>query len=87
MQSKAAILDPPFIQPPGVTAYPTMPLTGREQQVLHGMWDGLSAEKIAERLTITRNTVLEHKRRIFVKFNANCATQVLRRAVQAKLLH
>ena len=87
MPSKAALLTPSFIQPLGVTTYPAMPLTGREQQVLHGMWDGLSAEKIAGRLSIARNTVLEHKRRIFVKFHANNSTQVLRRAVQAKLLH
>ena len=87
MESKTALLNPTFIPPADVPSYPVRPLTSREQEVLRGMWDCLSAEKIAERLNITRNTVLEHKRRIFFKFNARSSMQVIRLAVQAKLLH
>lgn len=87
MQSKTAILEPPSMQPPARPCFPLRPLSVREQEVLLGMWDCLGTAGIAERMRIKPSTVLEHKRRLFGKFNASSAIEVIRRAVEAKLLH
>jgi LuxR family maltose regulon positive regulatory protein len=55
-------------------------LTPRELQVLHLIGDGLSNQEIAERLTVTLNTVKKHTSHIYGKLGARSRTQALSRA-------
>ncbi|MFZ0771777.1 MAG: response regulator transcription factor [Candidatus Sulfotelmatobacter sp.] len=46
---------------------PEAPLTSREEEILHFIWDGLSNKEIASRLSITPNTVKNHVHNLLEK--------------------
>lgn len=54
------------------------PLTQREQQVLHGIKEGLSNKVIAERLYISVETVKTHVKKIYQKLEVNNRLDIVR---------
>jgi len=52
-------------------------LTRREKEVLHLMADGLRNKEIADRLTISEQTVLTHVKNIFVKLGVSDRTKAV----------
>ena len=54
------------------------PLTQREQQVLHGVEEGLSNKIIAERLNISTETVKTHVKKIYQKLEVNNRLDIVR---------
>ena len=62
------------------------PLTRREIEVLHLICDGLSNREIAQRLTVTLNTVKKHSSHIYGKLGVSSRAQAIVRA-QALGLH
>ncbi len=61
-------------------------LTSREVDVLALLAEGLANKAIAFRLNISRRTVEGHISRIFSKVGASCRTELLRYAVQHRLV-
>jgi len=53
------------------------PLTVRELEVLHLMYEGLSNQEISNRLFISINTVKTHTRRIYGKLDVNNRSQAV----------
>jgi LuxR family maltose regulon positive regulatory protein len=62
------------------------PLTPREQEVLHLICAGLSNREIAERLTVTLNTVKKHTSNLYDKLGVRSRTQAIARAQTLDLL-
>jgi LuxR family maltose regulon positive regulatory protein len=56
------------------------PLTRRELEVLHAICDGLSNREIAERLTVTLNTVKKHSSHVYGKLGVASRAQAIVRA-------
>ena len=56
------------------------PLTRRELDVLNAICDGLSNREIAERLTVTLNTVKKHSSHIYGKLGVSSRAQAIVRA-------
>ena len=54
------------------------PLTGREQQVLHAIEEGLTNKVIAERLNISLETVKTHVKKIYQKLEVNNRLDIVR---------
>jgi DNA-binding NarL/FixJ family response regulator len=64
----------------------TEPLTQRERQVLAMLANGLSNRRIAERLTISENTVKAHVAAILAKFGATSRTEAVTIGVRLGLV-
>ncbi len=64
----------------------TEPLTERERQVLGMLANGLSNRRIAERLTISENTVKAHVAAILAKFGATTRTEAVTIGVRLGLV-
>jgi DNA-binding NarL/FixJ family response regulator len=62
-------------------------LTGREQDVLDLLAEGLSNQRIADRLAISPHTVKFHIASIYDKLDARTRTQAVRHALDRGLLH
>jgi len=62
------------------------PLTPREQDVLRLICAGLSNREIAERLTVTLNTVKKHTSNLYSKLGVRSRTQAIARAQALDLL-
>jgi NarL family two-component system response regulator LiaR len=62
------------------------PLTGREQEVLPLLAEGLNNGEIAERLTISRSTVRFHVSNILAKLGATSRAQAVAVAIKHKLV-
>ena len=62
-------------------------LTHREQDVLDLLAEGLSNQRIAERLGISAHTVKFHIASIYDKLDARTRTQAVRHAIDRGLLH
>ncbi|GAA4213298.1 helix-turn-helix transcriptional regulator [Actinocatenispora rupis] len=75
-------LRPPARRPSG----PIVRLTGREQQVLRSLCEGLTNEEIAEELSIGADTVKTHVRRLYDKLGARRRTQAVALALRAGLV-
>jgi DNA-binding NarL/FixJ family response regulator len=58
------------------------PLSARERELLPLLAQGLTNREIAERLTISRNTVRSHVEHILVKLDANDRTQAAVRGIE-----
>ncbi|MEU6123872.1 response regulator transcription factor [Streptomyces sp. NPDC047123] len=74
---------PPAATPPAVPAVPpTVPLTGRERDVLDLLATGMTNAQIAERLLLSRSTVKDHVSSVLAKLGASNRIQaaVLARA-------
>ena len=74
----------PTSQPPGTQPL-AEPLTERELDVLHLICSGLSNREIAERLTVTLNTVKKHSSHIYGKLGVSSRAQAIVRAQDLKL--
>ena len=57
---------------------PTVPLTGKEHDVLCGLSEGLMYKEIAGRLSIPLNTVRKRVGSIYVKLHVNCRKNAVR---------
>lgn len=67
--------------------FPDASLTDREQDVLDLLAEGLSNQRIAERLGISPHTVKFHIASIYDKLDARTRTQAVRHALDRGLLH
>jgi DNA-binding NarL/FixJ family response regulator len=61
-------------------------LTPREQDVLTGLWRGLSLPQIAHNLLLAESTVNIHRDRLYKKLGVNSKEQALRVAMAQGLL-
>lgn len=68
------------------TKYPVASLTGREEEILFSVGQGLSNRDIAERLRISSITVRHHLTSIFGKLDVNNRQQLLLRAYECGFL-
>jgi LuxR family maltose regulon positive regulatory protein len=62
------------------------PLTPRELEVLRLICEGLSNREIAERLTVTLNTVKKHTSNLYSKLGVRSRTQAIASARTLNLL-
>jgi DNA-binding NarL/FixJ family response regulator len=60
-------------------------LTGREQEILELMAQGLLKKEIADRLTLSYHTVDTHLRNIYVKLHVNTRTAAVAKALKERL--
>ena len=73
--------------PPGAVANPeSMPLTGREREILGLLVEGLSNAQMSERLHVSLNTVASHLKNIYPKLQVNSRTQAIAYAVSRGVL-
>lgn len=61
-------------------------LSGREQEVLQLMAEGLSNQEIADRLFVSLNTVKTHCSRIFEKLDVKRRTQAIEKSKRMRLI-
>ena len=61
-------------------------LTRRELEILEAMAAGYSNREIAQRLSVSENTVKTHAARVFDKLSARRRTQAVQRAKEAGLI-
>jgi DNA-binding NarL/FixJ family response regulator len=60
----------------------TAALSQREREVVQGVWDGLTAKQIGERLCISEKTVEQHRFHVNRKWGVTNTVQMIRRALQ-----
>jgi len=72
--------------PPKPCVTLTEPLSEREREVLRLITAGLSNQEIAEKLTVTLNTVKAHVRSVYGKLDAHSRVQAVSRARELELL-
>ncbi|GAC1364385.1 MAG: response regulator transcription factor [Herpetosiphon sp.] len=88
------VLHPAYLPPPAAvhiqaattTDQPDEPLTGREQEVLQLLGEGLSNKQIARRLTISEHTVKFHVSAVFGKLGAVSRADAVSRGARRGLL-
>lgn len=61
-------------------------LSKREMEVVQGVWDGLTAKEIGQRLGISDKTVKQHRFNIHQKWGVTNVAQLIRRALQEGLV-
>ena len=61
-------------------------LSGREQEVLQLMAEGLSNQEIADRLFVSLNTIKTHCSRIFEKLDVSRRTQAIEKSKRLRLI-
>lgn len=69
-----------------LTQVATLGLTPRELEILEFMADGLSNREIAERASVSENTVKTHASRVLDKLGAARRTQAIQRAKVLRLI-
>jgi NarL family two-component system response regulator LiaR len=75
-----------LIQKVNEPAQPGLDMTGREKEILALMVEGLSNNKIAERLTINQSTVKFHVSNILGKLGVTSRTEAVAMAVKRRLI-
>lgn len=60
-------------------------LTPRQQQIVDGLVDGLSYKLIADKLSISIDTVRDHIRRIYRTLEVNSKAEVIRKALKGEI--
>lgn len=75
-----------LIQKVNEPARPGLDMTGREKEILALMVEGLSNNKIAERLTINQSTVKFHVSNILAKLGVTSRTEAVALAVRGRLV-
>ena len=68
-------------------AIPVPSLTGRETDILWGIAKGLTYADIADRLGISRNTVLTHIKNIYRKLEVNSRGEAVFTAINQKIIN
>lgn len=61
------------------------PLSGREKEIVEGLVDGLSYKMIADKLSISIDTVRQHIRNIYRKLNVNCKAEVITKSFRGEI--
>jgi DNA-binding NarL/FixJ family response regulator len=61
------------------------PLTAKEQQVIAAMVDGLSYKMIADRLSVTLETVRQHIKNIYRKLQVNSKGEVIVKSLRGEI--
>ncbi len=90
VHTRGAFLTPDLVQtivdrmiessPPSVESRPV--LTEREQEILRLITEGLTGNEIAERLCISRKTVVTHRAHIMEKLGAHNAIELIKHAIR-----
>ena len=62
-----------------VPVVPTAALTAREQEVVQGIEEGLSYQRIADRLFVSLDTVRSHIRQVYRKLEVNSKAELIAR--------
>lgn len=75
-----------LIQKVNEPAQPGLDMTGREKEILALMVEGLSNNKIAERLTINQSTVKFHVSNVLAKLGVASRTEAVALAVKRRLV-
>ncbi len=75
-----------LIQKVNEPAQPGLDMTGREKEILALMVEGLSNNKIAERLTINQSTVKFHVSNILAKLGVTSRTEAVALAVKNRMV-
>jgi len=70
----------------GITDGRKSVLSAREKEILHLIMDGYNNRAIANKLTISENTVRNHLANIFFKLNCNCRTKAIAEASRRGLI-
>lgn len=92
-EALAAVSLKPFTKPATLSAVPRRlhalcePLTGREREVLELLAAGLTNKAIAQRLTVSVNTVQSHVSAILGKLGVDNRTTAVIVAIEAGLIH
>ena len=61
-------------------------LTGRETQILILVAEGLTNQEIADKLFISQQTAISHRKNLLIKFNARNTAELVRLALQSGLI-
>lgn len=61
-------------------------LTRREKEILQLLYDGLNGPQIAEKLFLSHYTIETHRKNLMQKLNVNSTQQLLKLAINQKLL-
>jgi len=61
-------------------------LTGREQEILDLIWSGFKNKEIGQRLKISVKTVEAHRANMMKKIRVSNTAQLLKAAIQGKML-
>lgn len=61
-------------------------LSKREMEVVQGVWDGLTAKEIGQRLGISDKTVKQHQFNIHQKWGVTNVAQLLRKAIESGMV-
>ena len=60
-------------------------LTGRQQQIVNGLVDGLSYKMIADQYMISVETVRDHIKKIYRKLQVNSKAEVIRKKLDGEI--
>jgi DNA-binding NarL/FixJ family response regulator len=61
------------------------PLTNREKEIVVGLVDGLSYKLIADRMSISIETVRYHIKNIYLKLHVNCKAEVITKSLRGEI--
>jgi DNA-binding NarL/FixJ family response regulator len=61
-------------------------LTGRETQILILVAEGLTNQEIADKLFISQQTAISHRKNLLIKFNARNTAELVKLALQSGLI-
>jgi DNA-binding NarL/FixJ family response regulator len=64
---------------------PDSPLTSREKEIVLGLVDGLSYKMIADRTSISLETVRTHIKNIYKKLHVHCKAEVIRKSLNGEI--
>ena len=64
---------------------PESPLTSREKEIVLGLVDGLSYKMIADRTSISLETVRTHIKNIYKKLHVHCKAEVIRKSLNGEI--
>ena len=61
-------------------------LSSRESEILQLIYEGYTDNEIAEELSISPNTVRTHRQNLRIKFNVSSTPEMIKKAVDLKLV-
>lgn len=60
-------------------------LTPRQQEIVHGIMEGLSYKLIADKLMISIDTVRDHIKKIYKTLNINSKSELMKKAMKGEI--